>query len=135
MITLKGFHLIEMLITLTIAGILANFGTLAYTQYLTQEARLEAAHSLSKLALAMEQYALEQRSYQGANLSTLHFLESIARNHYRLKIYVATPYRYQLSAIPQGKQAQQDRACGTLSLSSNGEKKISGTGKLGECWG
>ena len=41
-----------------------------------------------------------------------------------------TPQR----ATPQGAQASSDTQCGTLSLSQNGAKTISGTGSVASCW-
>ena len=129
-----GFHLIEILIVLAIISILSAFYLPSYLQYLVQERRLEAETMLSKLAIAMEQYQIEQNTYQQASLEKLHFSEFIVNNNYKLTIQSATDFDYVLAAMPLGKQEENDKRCGTLLLYSTNAKAVTGYGGIEECW-
>lgn len=131
---MKGFHLIEILIVLVIISILTTLAMPLYSQYLVHERRLEAASMLSKLAIAMEQYHIEHNSYQDATLAGLNFSEIIAKNNYRLVIQSAADHDFLLAAKPLTHQAEKDEACGSLTLHSNGEKGVTGPGRVEECW-
>jgi len=124
----------EMLAVLAIISIVTTFAIPLYSQYLVHTRRLEAAGSLSRLALAMEQYHIEHNTYQGATLTDLHFPETIAKNNYQLTIFSTDTNAFLLAANPLGKQAEKDQSCAVLTLHSNGEKGISGPGKVDECW-
>ena len=129
---LSGFHLIELLIVLTIVSIVTALGLPIYSHYFVQTNRLQAAHVLSEIAIAMEEYYMQHQTYQGASLSQLHFSE--LKNNYRYRIQSANDHDYWLMAIPQGKQKENDQACGTLSCNSLGEKRASGLEKIENCW-
>lgn len=129
-----GFQLIELMIVIAIIGILVSIGVPLYSVYTMQANRLEAANTLSRLAIAMEEYHAATHTYQTATLALLHFPEQIAKNHYRLAIAKADDQDYLLSAIPLGQQAQRDRMCGELTMDANGEKGVHGSGKVEECW-
>lgn len=130
----QGFHLVEVLMALTIMGLLISVSVPIYSHYVAQARRLEAAKTLSVLAVHMEKYYLEQNTYAGASLKKLGIGEWVANHIYHLAILLANAEDYQLAAIPKGEQAKLDKACGTLLLNAEGEKKISGKGRLEECW-
>ncbi len=130
----NGFHLLELLIAIAIIGLLAALSFPVYSQYRVQERRLEAAEILSKLAIAMEEYHVAQNTYEDATLAALNFPESIVDGRYQLAIPLATATDYRLTATPVGDQAEKDTACATLILSADGEKEISGPGKVNDCW-
>ncbi|OGT35456.1 MAG: hypothetical protein A3F11_01640 [Gammaproteobacteria bacterium RIFCSPHIGHO2_12_FULL_37_14] len=131
---INGFHLIELLITIFIISILATISSPLYTQYLTQARRLEAATVLSKLAIAMEHYYIEHNTYQGATLATLHFPNHIGKNHYQLNIQSIVDDDFLIIATPLAAQSKNDPLCGSLMLKANGEKNITGSGQIDECW-
>lgn len=130
----NGFHLVELLIVLAMIGILTALSLPIYSQYVVHTRRLEAARTLSKLMIAMEQYHIEHNTYQDVTLATLNFSELIVKNNYRLLIQAAHHYDYVLVAKPLGQQAEKDSRCAELTLASNGEKGITGLGKAEECW-
>ncbi len=126
----KGFHLIEILIVLSIISILTMLSVPLYSQHLLQGGRLEAETLLTKLALDMEEYHLEHGSYREATLAKLNF--TVSQKYYRFAISQATESNFLLIATPL--QQQTSDICGTLSLNAIGEKSISGKGKLTDCW-
>lgn len=132
--TQKGFNLVELLIVLSILGILLAYAIPNYTAHLTHARRLSAETALMKLAGHMEAYFAEHHSYEGATFSRLQLPEFVAENHYRLAIQSATATHFKLAAIPQDVQARYDARCGSLMLNSRGVKRISGYGRLNECW-
>ena len=131
---MNGFHLIELLITLSVIVILAAMSIPTYSQYLVYEKRIEAKSALAKLAIKMEHYHIEHNTYEGATLDALRMPAHIAKDNYQLHIQMAKGADYTLAAIPLGRQAEKDMACGTLTLNAVGKKGITGTGDLNECW-
>ena len=123
-----GFSLLELLITLTIIGILASFCFPIYSQHIASERRLEAKIALEKLAADLEKYYITHNTYQGATLENLGFSPSIAAGQYQLAI-TTTENTFSLAAVP----AQQDK-CGTLTVDSTGKKATTGTDSLSDCW-
>jgi len=65
---LNGFSLLELMITLTIIGILTAFCLPVYSQHIIEARRLEAKIALEKLAATLENYFIAHNSYQGATL-------------------------------------------------------------------
>jgi type IV pilus assembly protein PilE len=130
----RGFHLIEILITLSIISILAAFCFPIYSQYIVQGQRLEAASTLEKLAIAMEKFHIENNTYENASLAALNFPSVIAKNNYQLIIKAATNNDYILVAKPLGRQAEKDTHCAQLILYSNDKKAVTGNADMSECW-
>jgi type IV pilus assembly protein PilE len=129
---MKGFHLIEILITLSIIGILSMIALPIYSQYFTKLKRLDAIQILTKLSMNLEEYYLRHHTYENANLDILHIPEWI--DNYQLIIANTTLDDYEIMAKPSIQQAEKDAVCGTLILSATGEKSVSGTGKVEDCW-
>lgn len=127
----RGFHFIEVLIVLIIIGLLTAVSLPIYTQYLRNTHRLEAVTTLAKLALALEHYFIAHQTYQGATLQNLQFSEYIAHHAYQLMMRLEDNH-YLLKAQPTAQHI--DPLCQTLILDANGEKKITGTGSVEQCW-
>jgi type IV pilus assembly protein PilE len=129
-----GFSIIEILISLAIIGILTAVALPLYSQHIIHVRRLEAAMTLNKLAVAIEQYYTTHNTYKNVSLVALGFQEKIADNRYQLVIATATDSQFNLAARPLGEQAEKDTVCETLTLNSLGEKAITGSGKWVDCW-
>jgi type IV pilus assembly protein PilE len=130
----KGFHLIEVLMTLTIIGMLITISIPTYIHYLAYAHRLEAIYNLGRCALNLEHHYIATHTYRDANLDIESITTHNIKSHYRFFIKNATNHSYALVAQPIGQQALNDTMCGTLFLNSLGEKSISGTRSLDECW-
>lgn len=130
----QGFSLIEILVVLTIIGILVSVEITNYSQLFVEQRRNTAKSALLQLASEMENFYFQHHTYQGADSPVLLALDKSANRHYQFLITEQSAIGFQLAAIPQGQQAQQDLRCGTLLFNSAGEKQISGSGTLSECW-
>lgn len=130
---MKGFSLLELLITISIVGTLSAICIPVYSQHIAHAKRVEAEITLQKLAVALEQYFTIHNSYSDADLQKLGFTEN-TNTRYQFVLSSMTNDGYVVSAIPSAKQAEKDLACETLSLNSIGEKKISGNGSIEDCW-
>jgi type IV pilus assembly protein PilE len=131
--TLTGFSLIEIMLTLVIVSVLMSVSIPIYSQHFIQQNRFAAKTLLLKLAGALEQYYLENNTYQEVTLARLGFKELVVNNQYVLAINVVDIDHFVVSARPVGKQ-MSDVKCGVLGLDSMGKKSISGKGEAGECW-
>jgi type IV pilus assembly protein PilE len=131
---ITGFNLLELMITLSIVGILFAISLPIYSEHIVREKRLEAEMNLIKLANALEKYFFLNNTYEDATLSRLNFSDKIADKQYQLQIVSATHSTFLINAIPLGNQAKKDVLCRTLSLDSVGNKKMTGSGSLAECW-
>lgn len=124
----QGFSLLEILLTVVIIGILAAIGIPMYSDHLAAGKRMSAEISLSKLASALEKYYFDNGTYQNAKLNNLGFPTII--DNYKLSIDSSDDENFQLSAIPLDNNVK----CGTLFLNSSGEKGVSGSENIAECW-
>ncbi len=62
----KGFTLVELMIVVTIVGILATVAVPAYTDYVTRGKLSEASSQLATMQVKLEQYFQDNRTYVGA---------------------------------------------------------------------
>jgi type IV pilus assembly protein PilE len=90
------------------------------------------------LSNKQEQYILDARSY-AANLAALNVpAPKEIDGKYAVTVtadMTTTPPSYLITATPQGAQAVQDAACGTLTLNQTGTKTKSGAGTgVSDCW-
>lgn len=131
---MNGFSLLEIMIALSIIGILSVMCLPIYSEHITHANRLEAEVDLVKLANALEEYFIVHQSYKNATLEQLGISSQIVRGEYQLAITDATDFMYGIKAIPLGQQAQRDVVCASLIMDSLGKKDITGTGKLSDCW-
>lgn len=127
----KGFHIIEILITLIIISILTTLSIASYSRYVTATHRLQAKSYLIRLGLQLEQYHADHHTYRGMIADPL---PNPIRNVYVLQILSANEFDYLIAAIPLGRQAIDDNACGMLRLNAQGVKTISGSGNIEGCW-
>jgi type IV pilus assembly protein PilE len=127
----KGFTLVELLIVVTIVGILAMIGIPSYQDSVRSGKRADAKGVLMGAANSMERYFTSNSNYTGAvegsNGVADQAPETGAAN-YRIAVNVDTPSSYILTATPvAGRGMDGD---GNLTLSSTGAR----TWGANNCW-
>ncbi len=129
----KGFSLIELLVVVTIIGIIASIAYPSYQDQVTKSKRTDAQGALLSFGLAMERYYTTNNTYLGAAgtqavpadagapwvFATESPLDG-AKKSYDLTIKAgATQSSFTLVATPKGSQAGD----GILELDSTGAKR------------
>lgn len=129
----KAFTLIELMIVVAIIGILAAIAYPSYMQQMIKTRRATASACLVELAQYMERYYTTSMSYTGAAVPATSCQTNLA-SYYDFSFKVAvTATTFSLQAVPAGAQAG-DARCGTLGIDHLGNRTITGTGTVAECW-
>lgn len=137
----KGFTLIELMVTITIVGILS---AVAYPMFMEQVRKTRRADAQSAL-LELSQYM--ERNYTNCNrydtmtppactdAIALPFDESPvdgADKYYDLSLSAVGETTYTLVAVPKGGTMQASDRCGNMSITNAGEKTVSTAAT--DCW-
>ena len=135
----RGFTLIELMIAVVIVGILAMIAYPSYTNYLVKSRRSQATACLQEASQFMERFYTTNLRYDqtaGGTAVSLPVTSCIQDmdGRYVISIGSVNANSFVLRATPQGAQASADAKCGTLSLSQNGTKAVSGTAAVASCW-
>ncbi len=135
---IKGFTLLELLITLLIIGILATLAYPTYTHLQYRAHRADGQIALLTTAGYLEHYFGMYNTYLGANMSEINAPTESAKGFYRINIPEdqLTPTSYLITATPQ-KNQQKDTSCGVLAINNLGQKGREINGQFvvdGGCW-
>ncbi|WP_350224399.1 type IV pilin protein [Halopseudomonas bauzanensis] len=136
-----GFTLIELMIAVAVIGILAAIAYPSYQEYVNKSRRADAQAALLELAQFMERHYTSKGGYlaggNSGNVPTLPFTKAPkdgSSEFYTLSLHGNTNARsYLLQATP--KNSMSGDKCGTLTLSSTGEKGQGAGLTLKDCWG
>ena len=131
---MRGFTLLELLLTMAIVVILMGLSYPIYTGFEARANRQHAATALFQLAANLENYYLLNNSYEGANDMDMHIPSLNQDLTYQLHVNSVSDSGYLIEADPVGAQASRDTQCGTLFLDENNVKSISGSGNPQICW-
>jgi type IV pilus assembly protein PilE len=156
----RGFTLIEVLITVTIVGIIAAVALPAYNLQVQKSNRSQGKSRLTQAAQLLERFYSDNNSYyvdvSGGNLvvntggstaagfaklmnapsgTTVYSGSNNESNSpYVVTLATPTPNSFTLTATPQNQQLQ-DTKCASLTLTSTGIKGITGTTTdITNCW-
>ncbi|MBA6349995.1 MULTISPECIES: type IV pilin protein [unclassified Colwellia] len=127
----KGFTLLELMISVAIVGILASIAYPSYIDNISRANRSEGQRELLRLASLQEQYFIDHRAYTtdmkklGASADPY-----ITDSGFYSIDAVVVGVTYTLKATARGTQATNDSSCLTLSVTDSGQKTATST----NCW-
>jgi type IV pilus assembly protein PilE len=98
----KGFSLIEVLIVLTILGILASLVVPAYSEYVIRGRIPDATSNLASKRVALEQFYQDNRTYLGAPACNA---DTTTSAYFDFSCTVQTAETYTLEAAGKGPMA------------------------------
>lgn len=139
---LRGFTLIEVMITVAIIGILAAIAYPSYIEQVRKSRRADAKAALVTAAQTMERFYTENNSYAAATAgdavgSTITDHAPTDRPHadrtYDIALNPApTATGFTITATRTGSQAG-DTICGDYALTNTGVKSVT-VGSVANCW-
>lgn len=136
----RGFTLIELMITVAILAIIMAIAYPSYTRQVMKAHRGAGQSKLLEIMQAQERYFTTNNSYT-ADLTDLGYGAASAvpsdGGWYTIAAAACAGSTLSqcvvLTATPQNSQTD-DTTCGNLTLTSRGQKGVSGTGSVEECW-
>ena len=125
-----GFTLIELVVVMAVAAILAAIAIPNYGEYVMRSHRSNAQSFISDVASRQSQFFLDRRSY-AATIAALNMVPPVdvaARYNIAVAVVAGPPAGFQVSATPIGAQAT-DR-CGVMAVDQAGNR----TAIADRCW-
>lgn len=127
----QGFSLLELMIVVAITAILATVAYASYRDQVIKSRRSAGAACLQERAQFLERYYTTNLTYEGAELGEC---DADVQRFYEIDPVGAFGAKnYTIQAAPN-PETQPDAKCGTLTLNSRGQKSVSGTASVAECW-
>lgn len=143
----RGFSLLELMVVVTIVGILMSVAIPSYTSYITTSRRAAAEGCISNYADYMERYYATHLTYapvaassSGGAAADPHDFQPDCMTgqntgrYYTYSLATATTADFTVEAQPKGIQLSRDTKCGTLSVDQSGTRTSTGTGSESDCW-
>ena len=130
-----GHTLIELMIVVVVAAILATIAVPGYRQYVLRTHRAEAKRTLLNVAAAQEKFYVQNNTYAGPSaLETappagLGLPATSEHGHYAVAITAGDVSAYSATATARGAQANDTR-CASFSIDQTGLR----TATTADCW-
>ena len=137
----RGMTLIELMIVVAILGIIAAIGYPSYLEHVKKTRRVEGMGGLLELADRMERHYSDTGTYDKVVLGVVSdmtaadiYRSTTECGYYTLSIAAGTNnVSFTASAAPTSKGQQNTDKCGTFTINSLGEKKVSGPYSADDC--
>ena len=128
----KGFTLIEIMITVAILAIIVAIALPSYRRYVIETNRGEAKAVLMQTAQSFERCFTRFSTYNDGNCGIAGQTTPFASetDKYNVNFTTLTATTFVLTATP----VQADPECGNFTLDHRGQRGISGTGMVDDCW-
>lgn len=138
-----GFTLLELMVALAVAAVLATIAYPSFLQQVRQARRADGQTALMKLVIAEERFRADCPHYAGrivgprscasgvSTLSTLGLSDMSTEGHYKLELAMASATGFLARAVAVGDQARDhaaDQSCAVLTLDHSGNRMPKG------CW-
>jgi type IV pilus assembly protein PilE len=130
----SGITLMELMVVMTIVGILTAVAVPGYRQYMMRTNRTEAKTSLMAIAGALERCYTTFSSYDPDDGCTADTDMLTPDGHYSIAATDLTRTTFELTATAQGAQADDD-ACANFTLDQANTRGVSGSAGAEDCWG
>jgi type IV pilus assembly protein PilE len=135
----RGVTLIELLTVIIVIGILTAIAVPSYRQYTIRANRTDAKTSLLFLAGALERCYTRYNSYvynadPAVGCNVLPAATGSENGYYQISATTRTAQTFELTATPQGKQAD-DTGCGSLKVNQLNDRTSTGSKPAKDCWG
>lgn len=135
----RGFTLIELIVVLGIAAILAALAAQSYTRYAFRSRRADAQQMLLAIAQAQERWYATYNRYAD-DLGKLGYDDPVLSQHGYYRVVLSgvddAAQGFVATAMPVDRQA--DDVCGSLSIDNAGRKLPGGedmdANANGKCW-
>jgi type IV pilus assembly protein PilE len=115
----RGFTMIELMIAVVVAAILASLALPAFFESVRKGRRSEAFAALAQIQQAQERWRAGRAAY-ATQLSDLGLAETSSNGLYRLSITSASAVSYQLQADATGSQVKDSRCASMVLLTTAG---------------
>jgi type IV pilus assembly protein PilE len=134
--------LLELLVVMTLIGVLAGLAYPGYRQYLLRAHRMEAIAALLALAAAQERFHLQHGRYaEGFEPEVtpgLAVMPTTPGGRYRLRLGIGMPGHFVARAAPRRGSGQEgDERCGEFWLDDAGRRgaiDATGADSTAQCW-
>lgn len=130
----SGFTLVELLIVMVVAGILAMVAVPSYQESVRKSRRTDAKVVLNNTAQRLERCYSQFGAYNAAGCAIQDDDEILsAEEFYTVTVDVPDAATYTLTADPAGTAQADDVKCGWLELTNTGARDAE-SGDLEHCW-
>lgn len=127
----RGFTLIELVVTVAIAALLAALAYPSFVSQMRKSRRVDAREALAQVQAAQEDWRGTNTTY-AASVAALSLSATSPQGNYSLSVSGASATGYTATATAIGKQAG-DTECATISVTlASGQTTYAPSNK---CWG